>query len=338
MRETSDLSAATGGIHAADGPHPGEFARDLLAGLSRSPRSIPPKYFYDAAGSALFDRICELPEYYPTRAELAILRTHAADIVRRIGPGADIVEFGAGSLAKIRILLDAFAPDSAPARYVPVDISAEHLHDSAGRLRAAYPWLDVAPLAADYTRAEQLLPLSATRRRRIGFFPGSTIGNFTLDEADRFLRDAARLLRGGALLVGVDLVKDPDTLHRAYNDAQGVTARFNLNLLRRANAELGADFDLDGFAHRAFYDPPRQRIEMHLVSLREQTVRVLGRAFRFDAGEHIHTENSHKFTIDGFREVASRAGFEPGAVWTDAAGLFSVHWLRSPGGGIADGA
>nr|WP_179403457.1 L-histidine N(alpha)-methyltransferase [Burkholderia guangdongensis] len=311
--------------------HASAFGRDLLAGLSRSPRSIPPKYFYDAAGSALFDRICELPEYYPTRTELGILRAHASDIVRRVGADADIVEFGAGSLAKIRILLDAFARDGAPARYIPVDISADHLHGAAQRLRDAYPRLDVVPLAADYTKPEQLAALPVTRGKRIGFFPGSTIGNFSPDEADAFLRDAARLLRGGGLLVGVDLVKDPATLHRAYNDAQGVTAQFNLNLLRRANDELGADFDVDGFAHHAHYDPLRTRIEMHLVSLRTQTARVLGRVFDFDDGERIHTENSYKFTIAGFRAIAARAGFEPAAVWTDAARHFSVHWLQSAG-------
>ncbi|KVD25843.1 L-histidine N(alpha)-methyltransferase [Burkholderia ubonensis] len=331
MRETSDLTATSGGLQSARDPRPVAFERDLIDGLSRRPRSIPPKYFYDAAGSALFDRICALPEYYPTRTELGILRAHATEIVRRVGPHADIVEFGAGSLAKIRILLDAFSAERAPARYVPVDISADYLHEAAARLRAAYPWLDVAPIAADYTKAEQLAALAAEPRRRIGFFPGSTIGNFSPDEADTFLRDAARLLRGGALLVGADLVKDEATLHRAYNDAQGVTAEFNLNLLARANAELGADFDLDGFAHHAFYDPQRQRIEMHLVSVRTQTVRVCGRTFRFDAGERIHTENSYKFTVDGFRAIARRAGFEPDAVWTDDARLFSVHWLRSPG-------
>lgn len=329
MRETSDLTAPASGIDTAGDMQSSAFARDLLAGLSHAPRSIPPKYFYDADGSALFDRICALPEYYPTRTELGILRANAACIVERIGAHADIVEFGAGSLAKIRILLDAFAAGRAPVRYVPVDISADYLHDAAGRLRDAYPWLDVAPLAADYTKAEQLTVLTESPGRRIGFFPGSTIGNFTPDEADAFLRDTARLLRGGGLLVGVDLVKDPVTLHRAYNDAQGVTAQFNLNLLRRANTELGADFDLDGFTHHAFYDPLRQRIEMHLVSRRAQTVHVLGRALSFDAGESIHTENSYKFTVAGFQAIARRAGYEPDTVWTDEAGLFSVHWLRS---------
>ena len=331
MRETSDQTATSGGQQPARDSRPSAFERDLIDGLSRTPRSIPPKYFYDAAGSALFDRICELPEYYPTRTELGILRDRAAEIVRRVGPHADIVEFGAGSLEKIRVLLDACADNyaNAPARYVPIDISADYLHGAAARLRDAYPWLDVAPIAADYTKAEQLAELTETPRRRIGFFPGSTIGNFSPEEADAFLRDAARLLRGGGLLVGVDLVKDERTLHRAYNDAQGVTARFNLNLLARANAELGADFDLDAFSHCAFYDRERQRIEMHLVSDIAQTVHVRGHAFRFEAGEHIHTENSHKFTIDGFRAIARRAGFEPDTVWTDADNLFSVHWLRS---------
>ncbi|HEF4779850.1 L-histidine N(alpha)-methyltransferase [Burkholderia multivorans] len=331
MRETSDLTATTGGQLPAREVRPSAFERDLIDGLSRTPRSIPPKYFYDATGSALFDRICELPEYYPTRTELGILRARAAEIVQRVGPHADIVEFGAGSLEKIRILLDAFAAHgaNAPLRYVPIDISADYLHGAAARLRAEYPWLDVAPIAADYTKAEQLAELTATPRRRIGFFPGSTIGNFSPEEADAFLRDAAQLLRGGGLLVGADLVKDERVLHDAYNDAQGVTARFNLNLLARANAELGADFDLDAFSHCAFYDPQRQRIEMHLVSDVAQSVQVRGHVFHFDAGERIHTENSYKFTIDGFRTIARRAGFVPDTVWTDADRLFSVHWLRS---------
>ncbi|VWD33670.1 L-histidine N(alpha)-methyltransferase [Burkholderia contaminans] len=331
MRETSDQTATSGGQQPARDSRPSAFERDLIDGLSRTPRSIPPKYFYDAAGSTLFDRICELPEYYPTRTELGILRDRAAEIVRRVGPHAELVEFGAGSLEKIRVLLDAFAGNyaNAPARYVPVDISADYLHDAAARLRAAYPWLDVAPIAADYTKAEQLAELTATPARRIGFFPGSTIGNFAPDEADAFLRDAARLLRGGGLLVGADLVKDERTLHDAYNDAQRVTAQFNLNLLVRANTELGADFNVDAFSHCAFYDSARQRIEMHLVSDVAQIVHVRGHAFRFDAGERIHTENSHKFTIDGFHAIARRAGFVPDTVWTDADNLFSVHWLRS---------
>jgi L-histidine N-alpha-methyltransferase len=317
-------------LQAIEAIRKSDFGRDLLAGLSKSPRSISPKYFYDAAGSALFDRICELPEYYPTRTELAILKANAIDIVQHIGPHANIIEFGAGSLEKIRVLLDAFPMSSAPDRYLPVDISAGHLDGAARKLRAAYRWLDVQPLAADYMKPEQLHALSAISGRRVGFFPGSTIGNFTPDETAAFLRNSARLLKGGGMLIGVDLIKDLDTLHRAYNDAEGVTAQFNLNLLVRANTELGANFDLSAFAHQAFFNPLKARIEMHLVSLRAQTVRVGSYDFRFDDGETIHTENSHKYTLDSFREVAAAAGFKPGAVWTDDAGLFSLHWLDSP--------
>jgi L-histidine N-alpha-methyltransferase len=310
-----------------------DFERDLVAGLSSAPRSVAPKYFYDAVGSALFDRICELPEYYPTRTELGILERHARTIAECIGPHPDIVEFGAGSLAKIRLLLNAFSSRDAPRRYFPIDISAEHLESSAGRLHADYPWLHVQPVVADYMKEEQLAGLEASSERRVGFFPGSTIGNFDPDEAAAFLRLAARLLRGGGLLVGVDLIKDPQTLHDAYNDSEGVTAAFNLNLLRRANDELGADFDLRQFAHYAFYEPVKQRVEMHLVSRCAQTVRIGAREFAFEEGESLHTENSHKFTIEGFRALASSAGFDPGLVWTDEARLFSVHWLESPARG-----
>jgi L-histidine Nalpha-methyltransferase len=310
-----------------------DFERDLVAGLSSQPRSVAPKYFYDAVGSALFDRICELPEYYPTRTELGILERHARAIAECIGPRPDIVEFGAGSLAKIRLLLNAFSSRDAPRRYFPIDISAEHLESSARRLHADYPWLHVQPVVADYMKEEQLAGLEASSERRVGFFPGSTIGNFDLDEAAAFLRLAARLLRGGGLLVGVDLVKDPQTLHDAYNDSEGVTAAFNLNLLRRANDELGADFDLRQFAHYAFYEPVKQRVEMHLVSRCAQTVRIGDQEFGFEEGESLHTENSHKFTIEGFRALAASAGFEPGQVWTDEAKLFSVHWLESPARG-----
>ncbi|AGK50852.1 methyltransferase domain protein [Burkholderia thailandensis MSMB121] len=324
------MDEAAAGV-AIDTMRDSAFGHDLLAGLRRSPRSIAPKYFYDAAGSALFDRICELPEYYPTRTELAILKRRAHEIAAQIGRDANLIEFGAGSLSKIRVLLDACAASNPPVRYLPVDISAEHLAQSAAALRDAYPWLDVQPVVADYLQSEQLRAIERVNGRRVGCFLGSTIGNFSRDEASAFLRRAASLLKGGGLLIGVDLVKDVSILHRAYNDAAGVTAAFNLNLLERANAELGADFALGAWAHRAFYDVDHQRIEMHLVSRRAQTVRVAGYAFRFEAGETLHTENSHKFTVDGFRALAQAAGFTPGTVWIDDARLFSVHWLESRG-------
>lgn len=302
----------------------GAFARELLQALSQRPRRISPKWFYDARGSQLFDRICELPEYYPTRTELDILRRHADEIAQRIGRGAEIVEFGAGSLVKVRLLLDAL---DAPRRYLPIDISGEHLEAAARQLRADHPGLAVQPVVADYTRPFALPAPLPGQGRRVGFFPGSTIGNFEPEEALTFLRQAARLLRGGGLLLGVDLVKQPALLHAAYNDAQGVTAAFNLNLLARANAELGADFDLSAFDHAAFYNAPLHRIEMYLQSRRAQAVKVQGRRFEFEEGETLHTEFSHKFTIEGLRALAVRAGFGIGPVWTDPERLFSVHWL-----------
>ena len=300
------------------------FGHDLARALAERPRRISPKYFYDVRGSQLFDRICELPEYYPTRTELGILTQRAGEIAAQIGPRAEIVEFGAGSLVKVRLLLDAL---QSPQRYLPIDISGEHLEAAADTLRADYPGLAVQPIVADYTRPFALPPKLEGAGRRVGFFPGSTLGNFDPDEALAFLQQAARLLRGGGLLLGVDLVKKPALLHAAYNDAQGVTAAFNLNLLARANAELGTDFDLDGFDHAAFYNAPLRRIEMHLVSRRAQAVTLHGQRHTIEEGEAIHTENSHKFTIEGLRALAVRAGFGIGPVWTDPDRLFSVHWL-----------
>lgn len=329
-----------------------DFATDLRAALRTRPHSIAPKYFYDAAGSALFDRICTLPEYYPTRTELGLLAQHAAAMAALIGPDAELVEFGAGSATKVRLLLAAL---ERPRCYVPIDISVEHLHASCALLRADFPGLEVRPLAADFTQAITLpaaeglaaesslmLPLESplesprvsspapATRGRVGFFPGSSIGNFAPLEAREFLQRIAPLLSGGGLLIGVDLVKSPQRLHAAYNDAAGVTAAFNLNLLARANRELGADFVLEQFDHYAFYEPRQQRIEMHLVSRRAQSVRLLGEVFELGAGESLHTENSYKYTVDGFRALAEQAGYTPAAVWCDAQGLFSLHWLVAP--------
>lgn len=303
-----------------------EFARDLAAGLSARPRSISPKYFYDAEGSRLFERICELPEYYPTRTELGILERGVGEMAALAGSGAEIVEFGAGSLRKVRLLLAAF---DAPARYLPIDISGEYLRDAAAVLRREFAGLEVRPVVADYTQALDL-PSAPGGGRRIGFFPGSTIGNFTPEEALAFLRRAAGVLRGGALVLGADLVKDPHLLHAAYNDAQGVTAAFNLNLLVRANRELGANFVPARFAHYAFYNAPLARIEMHLVARERQAVALGGQRFTIEEGETLHTENSYKFTVDGLRALAAQAGFRPGPVWTDPDRLFSVHWLHAP--------
>jgi dimethylhistidine N-methyltransferase len=299
------------------------FANALAEGLSRTPKEIPCKYFYDAEGSALFDAICALPEYYQTRTEVALLRRHAGEIAGLIGRHAEIVEFGAGALRKVRILLDAL---ECPRGYTPIDISGAYLRDVTRRLAADYPGLCLRPVVGDFTLP---LHLPAMPGGRAGFFPGSTIGNFRPDQAMALLRRMRDLLDGGGLLVGVDLVKDPALLHAAYNDAAGVTAAFNKNLLARANRELDAGFDLDGFAHYAPYNPKAQRIEMYLVSLKRQSVRLNGQVLEFQAGEAMHTEDSHKYTIESFREIAVRAGFIPRAVWADENRLFSLHWLES---------
>ena len=303
------------------------FAQDLLAGLRQRQKSLSPKYFYDERGSALFDLICDLDEYYPTRTEMALLQRHAADIADKIGPHADLVEFGAGSLHKIRQLLPAL---QAPTRFLPLDISVEHLHRQAAMLRTDFPGLAVQPLAGDFSGPMSLPPLAQDAARRVGFFPGSSLGNFNPAEALAFLRQCASLLAGGGLLIGIDLVKSPERLHRAYNDTAGVTAAFNKNVLLRANHELDADFDLDAFDHYAYYHPGLQRIEMHLLSRQAQRVHVCGEAIDFAQGESIHTENSYKFTVPGFQALALQAGLLPAAVWCDEDQLFSVHWLVAP--------
>lgn len=301
-----------------------DFARSLMEGLQKSPKEIPCKYFYDSEGSALFDAICALPEYYQTRTEVALLRRHAGEIAGLIGAEAEIVEFGAGALRKIRILLDALQD---PRGYTPIDISGAYLRDLVRLLAADYPHLAMRPLVADFTLPLTIPPLPGAARRA-GFFPGGTIGNFRPHAAQAMLRRMREQLNGGGLLIGVDLVKDPAILHAAYNDAAGVTAAFNKNLLARANRELDAGFDLDGFAHYAPYSPQSQRIEMYLVSLKRQSVELGGEIVHFAPGEAVHTEDSQKYTIESFREMAARAGFSPRAVWTDENRLFSLHWLE----------
>jgi dimethylhistidine N-methyltransferase len=300
-----------------------DFGDALLAGLRSAPKSVPCKYFYDAAGSLLFEKICTLPEYYPTRTELALLRSHAGEMAAKIGPDAEIVEFGAGAGEKIRPLFNAM---ENPRAYLPVDISGPYLQSIAVRLQAEYPRLAVTPIVGDFTRDFVLPP---SRGRRVGFFPGSTIGNFEPAEARAFLANAAKMLQGGGLLIGVDLVKDPNILHAAYNDRAGITAAFNKNLLVRANREAGANFELAHFAHYAFYNPALRRIEMYLVSMEAQRVTMCGRSVAFSQGEPIHTEYSHKYTIEDFRALAESAGFSPRAVWCDPDRLFSIHWLET---------
>ncbi|UXH79610.1 L-histidine N(alpha)-methyltransferase [Roseateles amylovorans] len=301
------------------------FAEDLHAALAGPDHSISPKYFYDAQGSSLFERICELPEYYPTRTELALLDQHAPEFAARMGQSAQLIEYGAGALVKVRRLL-AHAPQLHS--FAPVDISGPHLLAACESLWREYPHLRITPVIADFTRAHRL-PEAPEGGRRIGFFPGSSIGNFDPQEALTFLKLLRTELDGGALLIGVDLIKDPALLHAAYNDAQGVTARFNLNLLRHAQRELGLEYDAQGFDHYAFYEPRRQRIEMHLLPRGPQMLQLQGRRYPLVPGQSLHTESSYKYSVETFQQLAREAGFVPQTVWTDDAKWFSLHWLAA---------
>lgn len=305
-------------------PAPARFQEDVLSGLAKHQRQIPPKYFYDQEGSRLFDAICQLPEYYPTRTEVGLLKEYGAEMAQYVGEGSVLVEFGSGSSLKIRLLLEALQP----AAYLPIDISREHLFASASELAADYPGVAVHAICADYARS-LTLPESFAEEPKAGFFPGSSIGNFEPQEAHRFLERMAALLGSGSgVLIGVDLKKDIALLESAYNDSRGVTAAFNLNLLRRINRELKGNFDLAGFEHRALYNAARGRVEMHLLSLKDQTVSVGKQTFEFQAGETLHTENSYKYSVEEFQQLANSAGFQPQRVWTDERGLFSVHYLN----------
>ena len=308
-------------------PDAGSFLDDVVAGLSRPQKELPPKYFYDERGSALFDAICELPEYYPTRTETAIMHTHARDMARHLGPRCALIEYGSGNSRKTRILIG----ELAPVAYVPIDIAGAQLKASSAELARTFPQLTVVAVCADYSRQFVLPRLTGVdAQRRVIYFPGSTIGNFTTAEAAAFLASARAVVgAGGAMLIGVDLKKDPALLNAAYNDAQGVTAQFNLNLLARINRELGADFELAAFHHRAFYDAALGRIEMHLVSGRDQQVTLPGRIFHFRSGETIHTENSYKYSVAEFQDLARGAGFAPQLCWTDPERLFAVHYLTA---------
>ena len=306
-------------------PRQESFAEALTAGLSRPQKAIPPRFLYDAQGSELFEAITRLPEYYPTRAELEVLDTHAGEIGRELGPNAVLIEFGAGSARKARVLLEAL---EAPVAYAPIDVSKSALTASAEEIAAWRPDLPVVAVCADYGQPFDLPPLAAGRG--VGFFPGSTIGNLSRAEATAFLRLwAPKLGAGGAMLVGVDLKKPAAIVVPAYDDAQGVTARFSLNVLARANRELGGDFDLDGFAHRVDYDAATGRLSIHLESLRAQTARAAGEAFTFAKGERIHVEDSWKYAPDDFQALAREAGYAPRRMWTDAQERFSVHLLES---------
>ncbi|HEV2162918.1 MAG TPA: L-histidine N(alpha)-methyltransferase [Stellaceae bacterium] len=307
-------------------PREESFRDAALAGLTRRRKAVPCRFLYDAQGSALFERICDLPEYYVTRAETALLAEHAGEIAARIGPRVRLIEFGSGASTKVRLLLEAL---DKPSSYVPIDISGGMLHPAASAIAADFPVLEVIAVCADYMDPARLPPLvAATRARRVGFFPGSTIGNLMPDEAVQFLRGCRALLGpGGAMIVGADLKKDPRVLHAAYNDAAGVTAQFTLNLLARMNRELGADFNLKRFAHEAFYNEAAGRIEIYIRSLMDQIVTLAGQRIAFFADERMHVEYSYKFTVDEFRWLAARAGFKPLDCWADSENRFGVHYL-----------
>jgi dimethylhistidine N-methyltransferase len=310
------------------GPPAGSFLEDVVAGLSAPRKTIPPKYFYDAHGSELFEAICELPEYYLTRTELAMLESAGPEMAARIGAGAAIVEYGSGSGRKTAVLMRALRP----AAYVAIDISAEQLRSASSALAAMFPTVRVLALCTDYMRPLDLSALEVLEaQRRLIFFPGSTIGNFTTEEALDFLSNARHVAGGGgAMLVGVDLKKESALLNAAYNDAQGVTAAFNLNLLERINRELKAAFDVSAFRHHACYDERAGRIEMHLVSTRAQQVTVAGKRFDFSLGESILTEYSYKYSVEEFQALARKSGFEAAHCWIDPHKQFSIHYLTVP--------
>ena len=302
-----------------------EFLSDAVSSLSSEPRTLPCKYFYDARGAALFQKICELPEYYITRTEIDILDRRRSEIAAQLGPNIELIGLGTGAGTKTRIVIEAL---EKPAVYIPVDISEKQLRQSAAAFHQIFPDLEILPVAADYLQPV-LLPSSRRKpARNVVYFPGSTIGNFEPDEAVRFLLRVAKVCEGnGGLLIGVDLQKDRHVIEAAYNDSAGVTAEFNLNLLVRANRELGANFDLTKWRHQAVYNSDKGRIEMYLISQAAQTLRLANRHFEFGAGERILTEYSYKYTPEGFSALASRSGFEFQKIWTDDARLFGVFYF-----------
>jgi len=306
-------------------PDDDEFREQVLRGLRCSQKAIPCKFLYDERGSQLFERICELDEYYPTRTELAIMRGNASEIVALLGKRCLLIEYGSGSSIKTRVLLDHLTD---PAGYVPVDISREHLLQSARALAQRYPGLQVLPVCADYTASYEIPRCRGKVDRRVVYFPGSTIGNFSVLEAAGFLQHVAKVCgHGGALLIGVDLIKDRATLEAAYNDREGVTAQFMFNLLERINRELDGDFRRERFGYQALYDEDLARVEMYLVSLEAQRVRIGDAEIRLEEGERIHIEYSHKYSFESFRALAAGADLEVGRIWTDPQNLFSVQYL-----------
>lgn len=324
------MSAAISALAAFHDYHPEveDFEAAVIAGLGATPKTLPCKYFYDQRGSALFDRICNLDEYYVTRTEIGLLERYAGEMAALMGDGCHLIEFGSGSPRKVPLLLDALSDIAA---YTAIDISREHLLSSTRALAEARPMLEVNAICADYTAPLDLPPpKSRPDAKPAVYFPGSSVGNFDPDGARTFLRRTAKMLRaGGELMIGVDLKKDLDILHAAYNDRDGVTAAFNLNVLERINTELGANFDIDAFSHDAFYNAQQGRIEMNLRSLCTQSVRLGRLEFGFADGERIHTENSYKYTVEEFQQLAGDAGFVPVHVWLDDDRLFSIHYLRA---------
>ena len=304
-----------------------EFRKDVIEGLSRHPKRLPCKYFYDRHGSELFDRICELDEYYPTRTELTIMQSEISQMAARLGPRCLLVELGSGSSVKTRLLLKAMLQ---PAGYVPVDISGEHLVQSARRLAEEFPEMPVLPVHADFSEAFSVPQPPGLSRRCVVYFPGSTIGNFTPRRTVKLLGQIAAMSGdGGGLLIGIDLKKDPAILEAAYNDREGVTAKFNLNLLARIGRELEARVRLDKFEHRAFFNAEEGRIEMYLVSTIKQTVCLPDVEFKFEVGEMIHTENSYKYDLDEFAAIADEVGLRRAGQWTDAEKLFGVQYFET---------
>ncbi len=300
-----------------------DFLASVIGGLSTSQKTLPSKFFYDKVGSKIFDNICELDEYYPTRLELAIFETYKYEIADQVGECVHLVEFGSGSSIKVRVLMEAL---NSPLGYLPIDISREHLIQSAEDFSAQFPHIALTAICADYT-SEFDLPVLA-EGHYVGFYPGSTIGNFTPAEAVQFLRNTKKILGRGGFLIGVDLIKDHRILNAAYDDALGVTATFNKNILARCNRELGTLFNLDTFEHSTFFNTAESRVEMHLVSNINQTIKVGDRAFHFKKDETIHTENSYKYTLGGFADLAKSAGLKHMQSWTDPDKYFSVHYLR----------
>jgi dimethylhistidine N-methyltransferase len=309
-------------LQTADAPF--DELVEIITGLQQAEKMISPKYLYDERGSQLFDEITRLPEYYPTATELGIMRANIAEITDLVGPQASLIEFGSGSSHKTRILLGNL---EQLAVYVPVDISEEHLLESARQLRADFSGLEILPVVADFTQPFGLPTPTIMPLRNIVYFPGSTIGNFTHDAAHALLKVMHQEAgEDGALLIGVDLQKDPELIERAYNDSAGVTAEFNVNMLRHLNWEFGADFDLDTFSHSAEYNEEEGRVEIRLISSRDQVIAIGNEEISIAEGEGILTEYSHKYTLDGFAQMARRAGFRVERVWTDADNLFSVQY------------